>query len=86
MNVMTIAALHEAVKPKLDAPSIQEQLDALRTRLYAALDQIAEAAGAHRCEACDAWALHYVNVFDYSEELGDESYIGCERCSPERGR
>jgi hypothetical protein len=79
---MTIAALSEAVKPKLKPQSIQEQLDVLRTRMYAALDQIADAAGAWRCEYCGEYTLEDITVANYSDEMGVEYVTHCRSCLP----
>jgi hypothetical protein len=57
---------------------------ALVSRLNEAMDKVALEAAAHKCDTCGAWAIHDVDVFDYSEELGDESYTGCEKCEPGR--
>jgi len=65
---------------------MRESLAVLVSRLKAAMERIIDDAGAHTCENCGLVAFHYVDIFDYSDELGEESYVGCEKCSPERGR
>jgi hypothetical protein len=65
---------------------MRESLAGLVSRLNSAMERLIDDAGAHTCENCGLVAFHFVPVNDYSEELGDESYVGCEKCSPERGR
>jgi hypothetical protein len=72
----TLAKLDDAYKKLADDHA------ALVSRLYAAMDKIAEAAGAYKCDYCGSYTLETIEVAAYSDEMGAESESHCPRCLP----
>jgi hypothetical protein len=69
---------------KLDTAykTLADELSGLVNRMYAAMDEIAEAAGAWHCDYCGEWTTETIDVANYSDELGYEMQSHCRRCVP----
>jgi hypothetical protein len=72
----TLAELDKAYK------QLADELAGLVNRMYTAMDQIAEAAGAWHCDHCGEWTTETVQVANYSDEMGYEMESHCARCVP----
>lgn len=84
--MFTITAPLPEVKREIATPEsicadLSAKVDALVKRMKIALDAIAEENGAFHCENCGEWTLEQIEVFDYSEEMGEESHLACRRCA-----
>ena len=59
------------------------EVDALVRRMHAALDEIAEAAGAWHCECCGEWTTETIELTSSDDELGFiETQEFCPACVP----
>ena len=70
------AAMENAYK------ELADRLQGLIDRMYAAIDEIAEAAGAWHCEHCGEYTIEIISVANYSDEMGYETENHCSRCLP----
>jgi len=68
--------------PAAEVAQLQADIDDLVARMSAALDAIAEAAGAWHCEHCGEWTTDTIQVANYSDEMGYEMESHCARCVP----
>jgi hypothetical protein len=85
--MQTYSLAPATVKPELKPASdplaeMQANIDDLVARMSAALDAIAEAAGAWHCDYCGEWTVEAIDVANYSDELGYEMQSHCRRCVP----
>jgi hypothetical protein len=72
----TLAELDKAYK------KLADDLAGLVSRLYTAMDQVAEATGAYKCDYCGSYTLETIECASYSDEMGRESESHCPRCLP----
>jgi hypothetical protein len=83
-DVDQIIARSQAAAAELDKAykQLADELAALVSRMYAAMDQVAEATGAYKCDYCGSYTLETIEVAAYSDEMGHESELHCPRCVP----
>ena len=72
----------QPVNHEAEVAELQSNIDDLVARMSAALDAIAEAAGAWHCEHCGEWTIETIDVPNYSDEMGYEMECYCPRCVP----
>jgi hypothetical protein len=73
----TIKSVPAVVNPEIE-------VEFLVRRIYAALDEIAEACDAWHCMNCGEWTLEMVTIENHSDEMGYETTEGCPRCAEVR--
>jgi hypothetical protein len=83
-DVDEIIAKSQAAAAAMDAAykDLADRMQALIDRMYSAIDEIADAAGAWHCESCGAYTVEVISVANYSDEMGYETANHCARCLP----